>query len=46
MGENVNQHITPEDIKEAEYLEMDVKTMMRLVDLIFLCQEDRKEIPS
>lgn len=47
MGESVTQnHITPEDIKEAERLEMDVQTIMRLVDLMFMAREDVKVIPS
>lgn len=41
-----NERVTTQDIQEAEKLEMDVKTIMRLVDLIFLCKEDKKEIPS
>lgn len=39
-------NITPEDIQEAEKLEMDVKTIMRLIDLIFLCRDEKKDIPS
>lgn len=47
MRESVAQrNVSQEDIKEAEELEMDVKTIMRLVDLIFVCKEDKKEIPS
>jgi len=47
MRESVTQkNITQEDIKEAESLEMDVKTLMRLVDLIFLCRDEHKDIPS
>lgn len=47
MAESVNQkNISREDIKEAERLEMDVQTMMRLVDLIFLCREGGTDIPS
>lgn len=47
MAESVTQkNITREDIQEADKLEMDVQTMMRLVDLIFLCREDKPDIPS
>ena len=38
--------VSPEDIQEAERIEMDVQTIMRLVDLIFLCKDDDKDIPS
>lgn len=47
MRESVAQrNVSQEDIKEAEELEMDVKTIMRLVDLIFLFKDEQKEIPS
>ncbi|MCQ2219851.1 MAG: hypothetical protein MJZ12_00575 [Prevotella sp.] len=47
MRESVTQkNITQEDIKEAESLEMDVKTMLKLIDLIFLCRDEHKDIPS
>lgn len=47
MAESVTQmNVSKEDIQEAERLELDVHTMMRLVDLIFLCREERKDIPS
>lgn len=38
--------VSPADIQEAERIEMDVQTIMRLVDLIFLCKDDHKDIPS
>lgn len=40
------ERVTPEDIQEAEKLEMDVRTILRLIDLIFLCKDDSNEIPS
>lgn len=47
MEESVNGvRVSREDIQEAETLEMDMKTMMRLIDLIFLCRDDSKDIPS
>lgn len=47
MRESVTQKIiTEENVKEAESLEMDVQTMLRLVDLIFLCRDEHKDIPS
>lgn len=47
MRESVTQKsIRPEDIQEAEKLEMDIQTLMRLVDLIFLCKDETKDIPS
>ena len=46
MRETITQsNVTEDDIQEAEELEMDVQTIMRLVDLIFLCK-DTKDIPS
>lgn len=45
MDRDVN-YIRDEDIRDAERLEMDVNTIMRLVDLIFLCREEKKDIPS
>lgn len=45
MAESVNHvHITEEDIKEAERLEMNPDMIMRLVDLIFM--ERDNNIPS
>lgn len=38
--------VSPADIQEAKRIEMDVQTIMRLVDLIFLCKDDHKDIPS
>lgn len=38
--------VSPEDIQEAESIEMDVQTIMRLVDLIFLCKDEHIDIPS
>lgn len=47
MNRGTNQiNITKEDIQEAEKLELDVQTIMRLVDLIFLCKDESNEIPS
>ena len=47
MNRGTNQiNITKEDIQEAEKLELDVQTIMRLIDLIFLCKDESKEIPS
>lgn len=47
MNRGTNQiNITKEDIQEAEKLEMDVGTIMRLIDLIFLCRDEKKDIPS
>lgn len=44
VSDKVN--VSPADIQEAERIEMDVQTIMRLVDLIFLCKDDHKDIPS
>ena len=38
--------VSPVDIQEAERIEMDVQTIMRLVDLIFLCKDEHIDIPS
>lgn len=38
--------VSPADIQEAERIEMDVQTIMRLVDLIFLCKDEHIDIPS
>lgn len=47
MRETIAQRkVTEKDIQEAEKLEMDVKTIIRLVDLIFLCKDEHKDIPS
>ena len=47
MRESVTQKsITPEDIRDAERIEMDTETIMKLVDLIFLCRDESKVIPS
>ena len=47
MNRGINQiNITKEDIQEAEELELDVQTIMRLIDLIFLCKDEKKDIPS
>ena len=47
MNRGTNQiNITKEDIQEAEKLELDVQTIMRLIDLIFLCKDEHKDIPS
>lgn len=47
MNRGTNQiNITKEDIQEAEKLELDVQTIMRLIDLIFLCKDESKEITS
>ena len=47
MNRETNQiNITKEDIQDAEKLEMDAGTIMRLIDLIFLCRDETKDIPS
>lgn len=47
MRESIAQrNVTEKDIQEAEKLELDVQTIMRLIDLIFLCKDESKEIPS
>ena len=38
--------MTEDVIQEAEKLEMDAGTIMRLIDLIFLCRDETKDIPS
>lgn len=38
--------MTEDLIQEAEKLEMDAGTIMRLIDLIFLCRDEKKDIPS
>ena len=44
VSDKVN--VSPVDIQEAERIEMDVQTIMRLVDLIFLCKDEHIDIPS
>lgn len=44
MSENVK--LTEDDYRDAERLEDDIETILRLIDLIFLAKEDKKEIPS
>lgn len=44
VSDKVN--VSPADIQEAERIEMDVQTIMRLVDLIFLCKDEHIDIPS
>lgn len=47
MRETITQKkIQESDIREAESLEMDVQTIMRLADLIFLCRDEVKDLPS
>lgn len=47
MRESIAQrNVTEKDIQEAEECEMDVETIMRLVDLIFLCRDEHQDIPS
>lgn len=47
MRESIAQrNVTEKDIQEAEKLELDVQTIMRLIDLIFLCKDESKEILS
>lgn len=47
MRETITQQrITGDDIREAEELAMDMGTIMRLIDLIFLCKDETKDIPS
>lgn len=47
MRETIAQrNVTEKDIQEAEKLELDVQTILRLVDLIFLCRDEHKDIPS
>lgn len=48
MAESVTQrNVREADIKDAERLEMDADTIMRLVDLIFLCRDEQHtDIPS
>ena len=40
------ERLSQEDHLHAEKLEMDVNTIMRLIDLIFLCRDEKKDIPS
>ncbi len=44
VSDKVN--VSPADIQEAERIEMDVQTIMRLIDLIFLCKDEHIDIPS
>lgn len=44
MAKNVK--LTEDDYRDAERLEDDIETILRLIDLIFLTKEDKKEIPS
>ena len=40
------ERLSQEDHLHAENLELDVRTILRLIDLIFLCKDDLNEIPS
>jgi hypothetical protein len=44
--DNIVNHITEEDIRDAERLENDPKKILALIDLIFLYQDNKKVIPS
>lgn len=39
-------NLTEDDYRDAEKLEEDIETILRLIDLIFLTKENKKEIPS
>lgn len=43
--DNIVNHITDEDIMDAERLENDPKKILALIDLIFM-YDDREKIPS
>lgn len=42
----MEQIVTQEDIQEAERLELNPETILKLVDLIFLCKDESNEIYS
>lgn len=44
MNKIVN-HITEEDIKEAERIELDPQKILALIDLIFMYEDESKKKP-
>lgn len=39
-------NVTPEDVRKAESIENDPEKMLLLIDLLFLCQEEKDSLPS
>lgn len=39
-------NLSEADIKEAERIENDPKKILALIDLIFMCEDNKKIIPS
>lgn len=39
-------NLSEDDIKEAERIENDPKKILALIDLIFMCEDNKKIIPS
>lgn len=39
-------NLSEDDIKEAERIENDPKKILALIDLIFMCEDNKKVIPS
>jgi hypothetical protein len=46
MLKSVNEKITEEMIEEANKLENDPEKILALIDLIFICSDNSKTIPS
>lgn len=46
MEKTVNSAITDDHIKEAERIEDDPLKILALIDIIFMFQESKKDIPS
>lgn len=44
--EDLVNHITQEDIQEAQRIEDDPKKILALIDIIFMYQDNNKDIPS
>lgn len=43
---DIANHISEEDIREAERIENDPQKILALIDLIFLFEDNKKVIPS
>lgn len=46
MEENPNINLSEEDLRDAERIEDDPKKILALIDLIFMCEDNKKIIPS
>lgn len=46
MSQSVTQNLRPEDIQEAERLELNPDMILKLIDLLFLCRDESNDIVS